>query len=67
MRLTIFASTIEEGIGVVALKPSNLAESSHSDFVDMAATFEPPSPYVCKSPTPIPIPISTNRLLLSLV
>ncbi|KAB2606321.1 S ribonuclease [Pyrus ussuriensis x Pyrus communis] len=44
-----------------------MAESSHRNIVDRAATFEPSPHYFCKSSIPISIPISTNRLLPSLV
>ncbi|KAM1588426.1 hypothetical protein ACFX10_027443 [Malus domestica] len=66
-------TTIEEGIGVkhkehaTALKISNLAKSIPNEFVDSAATFEPSSQYIGEPSIPIPIPISTNRLLPSLV
>ncbi|KAM2097162.1 hypothetical protein ACFX1R_020741 [Malus domestica] len=66
-------ATIEEGVGVenneqvTILKIPNLAESTPSEFVDSAATFEPSSQYIGEPPIPIPIPISTNRLLPSLV
>ena len=60
-----------EGIGmkhkghVPAIKePPDLAESTPCAFVHNAATSTPP---IGKSPTPIPIPISTNRLLPSVV
>ena len=49
------------------LKITNLAESTPSEFVDSAATFEPSSQSIGEPPIPIPIPISINRLLPSLV
>ena len=61
----------EEGIGmkhkghVPAIKePPDLAENTPCAFVHNTATSTPP---IGKSPTPIPIPISTNRLLPSIV
>ena len=60
-------TTIGEELGVIALQPPNMAESSHGDIVERAADFEPSPQYVCKSSIPISIPISINRLLPSLV
>ncbi|KAB2600386.1 S ribonuclease [Pyrus ussuriensis x Pyrus communis] len=44
-----------------------MAETSNRNIVDRAATFEPSPHYFCKSSIPISIPISTNRLLPSLM
>ena len=63
-----FRTTKEEGIGVgnsaTPLKKPNLAESNHCAILDKSATS---MQYMGKSPIPISIPISTNRLLPSLV
>ena len=63
--------TNEEGIGVkhkqctaTTLKPPNLAESTPHALVDSAATS---LQKIGEPPSPISIPISTNRLLPSLV
>ena len=45
----------------------NLAEDVPCEVVDCAATFEPILQPLGKPPTPIPIPISINRLLPHLV
>ena len=47
-----------------ALKPPNLAENTPFEVVGSAATSLQP---IGKPPTPIPIPISNNRLLPSVV
>ena len=61
-------TTKEEGIGVgnsaTPLKKPNLAESNHCSILDKSATS---MQYMGKSPIQISIPISTNRLLPSLV
>ncbi|KAM2434550.1 hypothetical protein PS1_024635 [Malus domestica] len=63
-------TTNEEGIGVKhkehapTLKPSNLVKSTPCAFVNYAATS---SHHIDEPPIPIPIPISNNRLLPSLV
>ncbi|CAN6567546.1 unnamed protein product [Malus baccata var. baccata] len=66
-----FQTINKEGIGVkhkdymaTTLKPPNLAESTPHAFVDCAAAS---LPNIGKPPIPISIPISTNRLLPSLV
>ena len=63
-----FRTTKEEGIGVgnsaIPLKKPNLAESNPCAILDKTATS---MQYIGKSPIPISIPISTNRLLPSLV
>ncbi|KAM2100605.1 hypothetical protein ACFX1T_027733 [Malus domestica] len=65
--------TIKKGSGVenkkhaTILKTPNLAESTSHAFVDSAATFEPSLQYISEPPIPIPIPISTNRFLPSVV
>ncbi|KAM1811201.1 hypothetical protein ACFX12_027871 [Malus domestica] len=65
-----FLTTIEEGIGMehkehtTNLKMHSLAENTIGESVDSAATsFQ----HIGESSSPIPIPISTNRLLPSLV
>ncbi|KAM1230428.1 hypothetical protein ACFX2G_041484 [Malus domestica] len=69
----VFRTTIEEGIELdlkghaTTLKIPNQAERTTSEIIDSAATFESSSQYIGKPPIPIPIPISTNRLLPSLV
>ncbi|KAM1203294.1 hypothetical protein ACFX2J_019146 [Malus domestica] len=69
----VFRTTIEEGIEVdhkghaIALKIPNQAERTTSEIVDSAATFESSLQYIVKPPIPIPIPISTNKLLPSSV
>ncbi|KAM2775717.1 hypothetical protein COP1_020428 [Malus domestica] len=69
----VFQTTIEEGIEVdhkghaTALKIPNQAERTTFEIVDNAATFESSSQYIDEPPIPIPIPISTNRLLPFLV
>ena len=67
----VFRTINEEGIGVehkdytaTTLNSQNLAESNPCAIVDSAATS---SQYIGEPPTPIPIPISNNRLLPSLV
>ncbi|CAN6557361.1 unnamed protein product [Malus baccata var. baccata] len=66
----VFKTTIENGIGVdhtrqaIALKAPK-AESTTFEIVDSASTFESSSQYI--GDPSIPIPISTNRLLPSLV
>ncbi|KAM1462615.1 hypothetical protein ACFX1R_048950 [Malus domestica] len=68
-----YSITIEEGRGVehkkhpTFLKTPNLAESTSHAFVDSVAIFEPSLQYIGEPPIPILIPISTNRLLPSLV
>ena len=63
-----FQPTKEEGIGVgnsvTTLKKPNLAENNHCAILDKSATS---MQYMGKSPIPKSIPISTNRLLPSLV
>ncbi|CAN6544191.1 unnamed protein product [Malus baccata var. baccata] len=66
-----FQTINKKGIGVkhkdytaTTLKPPNLAESTPHAFVDCAAAS---LPNIGKTPIPISIPISTNRLLPSLV
>ncbi|KAM0963703.1 hypothetical protein EV1_022546 [Malus domestica] len=65
-----FRSTNEEGIGVKheghapTLIPPNLVERTPCASIDSAAIS---LQYIGKPPTPIPIPISTNRLLPHLV
>ncbi|KAM1412535.1 hypothetical protein ACFXTO_025253 [Malus domestica] len=65
-----FRSTNEEGIGVKhkghapSLIPPNLAERTPCASVNSTAIS---LQYIGKPPTPIPIPISTNRLLPPLV
>ncbi|KAM1365516.1 hypothetical protein ACFX2F_043928 [Malus domestica] len=65
-----FQTTNEEGIGVEhkehdpILKMHNLAESTIEESVDIAATL---LQHIGEPSSPISIPISTNRLLPSLV
>ena len=63
-----FRTTKKEGSGVgnsaTPLKKPNLAESNHCEILDKSATS---MQYMGKSLIPISIPISTNRLLPSLV
>ncbi|KAM1128058.1 hypothetical protein FF1_038003 [Malus domestica] len=73
IKKNVFRATNEEGIGIKykghapAIKKPNLTESTHSEFVHNAATFEPTSQYIGKTPRPTPIPISNNKMLPSLV
>ncbi|KAM1195731.1 hypothetical protein ACFX2J_022180 [Malus domestica] len=68
----VFKIAIKKGIEVdhtgqaTALKAPK-ADNTTSKIVDSAATFESSSQYIGEPPIPIPIPISTNRLLPSLV
>ncbi|KAM1275630.1 hypothetical protein ACFX2H_025241 [Malus domestica] len=72
IKMDVFRATIEKGIGMdhtgqaTALKEPK-AKRTTSEIVDNAATFESSSQYIGKPPIPFPIPISTNRLLPSLV
>ncbi|KAM2897632.1 hypothetical protein COP2_007254 [Malus domestica] len=67
-----FINVIEKGIRVnhtgqaTALKESKV-ERTTSEIVNSVATFESSSQYIGEPPIPIPISISTNRLLPSLV
>ena len=68
----VFRTIIEKGIGVdhtgqVTVLKAPKAESTTSEIIDSDATFESSSQYIGEAPIPIPIPISTNRLLPSLV
>ncbi|KAB2597340.1 S ribonuclease [Pyrus ussuriensis x Pyrus communis] len=58
----VLRTTVGEELGVIALQPPNMAETSNRNIVDRAATFEPSPHYFCKSSIPISIPISTNSL-----
>ncbi|KAM1242871.1 hypothetical protein ACFX2G_035179 [Malus domestica] len=68
----VFRTTIKEGIEVdhkghpTTLKIPNLAKSTY-EIVDSAATLESSLQYIGEPSIPIPVPISTTRLLPFLV
>ncbi|CAL2258260.1 unnamed protein product [Prunus armeniaca] len=59
----VLETTIVQGIELI----KNGAEPNHEEIGEMVAALESLPQYVGKSPIPIPIPVSTNKLLPSVI
>ncbi|CAL2247422.1 unnamed protein product [Prunus armeniaca] len=59
----VLETTIVQGIELI----KNGAEPNHEEIDEMVAALESLPQYVGKSPIPIPIPVSTNKLLPSVI